>query len=212
MKLRLLSRRRLPGPAAGMDSSADRFWKLAEEHMAFLYSMALRYTGNRFEAEDLVQDCYVQGLKNIDQLRDPGKMKSWLFAILRNRFFRSTRRKDSFAEFEEGLDYARALDEAVYHPDLERVYEQKVESEIIRRLMDRMPERYRTILLLHYMEEMTYREIADSLELPMGTVMSRLARAKKILKRDILRLQLKERKTATVMPFPKQDNSPRKLK
>ena len=65
----------------GRKRTADRFWELTRDHVNFLYNMALRYSGNQYDAEDLVQETFFIGLKKFDQLRDENKIKYWLFMI-----------------------------------------------------------------------------------------------------------------------------------
>lgn len=71
--------------------SRDEFWQLAGIHLDYLYHVAIRYTGNQYDAEDLVQEIYFIAFKKFDQLRDPGKIKSWLFKILRNTYLKNRR-------------------------------------------------------------------------------------------------------------------------
>ena len=186
--------------------TADFFWQLAERHAKFLYNAALRYAGSRYDAEDLVQETFLIAFKQFEALRDERKFKGWLFAILRNTYLKNirpdSRRKES--EYEDGIDYIGVLEDTVEHTDANRIYEQKVESKQIQHLLDELPEKHKSPLLLYYMVEMSYQEIAQALELPIGTVMSRLSRAKQMLKKKILRLHMRDSHTSNVIQFPRR--------
>ncbi len=170
--------------------------------------MAWRYAGNKYDAEDLVQETYYTAFKKFDQLRDESKIKSWLFAILRNTYLKG-QRQDSHskkAEYDDSVEYTRALENAVDKIDVATAYEQKTESARVQVLLAELPEKYKSPLLLYYISEMSYQEISEILDLPMGTVMSRLSRGKQILKKRILRIHMLDSKTSGIIQFPSKKN------
>lgn len=172
------------------ERQGERFWSLASPFVSFVYNMALRYTGNRFDAEDLLQETIFTGLKKFHQLRDATRCKNWLFAILRNLYLRQVRRSERFVptDFDEqGRDYVSLLEEAAMRSNPEQELMERLDAAGIQRALDRLPERYKSPILLYFMEGMSYREIADAVDLPLGTVMSRLSRGKELLKANILR-------------------------
>ena len=175
--------------------------------MKFLYNMAWRYTGNKYDAEDLLQETYYMAFKNYDQLRDNSKIKSWLFTIMRNTYLKSQRQysQDKKAEYDDGVEYIDVLENAAQKVDLATAYERKIESEQIQLLLAEMPEKYKSPLLLYYMSEMSYQKISETLDLPMGTVMSRLSRGKQILKKRVLRAHMLESNTSKVIQFPNKN-------
>ena len=188
----------------GRRKTADRFWDLAGSHVKFLYNLAWRYTGNNYDAEDLVQETFYIGFKNYGQLRDDSKIKSWLFTILRNTYLKSRRQYSRIqsAEYDDGFDYISELENAAEKIDVAAAYERKVESEQIQLLLAELPEKYQSPLLLYYMSEMSYQKISETLDLPMGTVMSRLSRGKQILKKKILRSHMLGPDSSKVIQFP----------
>ena len=140
----------------------------------------------------MVQETYFIGFKKFDQLRNERKLKSWLFTILRNTYLK-TRRQDGrnkITEYDDGIEYIEALENAVEKIDVATAYEQKIESDQIQQQLAELPEKYKSVLLLYYISESSYQEISETLDLPMGTVMSRLSRGKQILKKKILRTQM----------------------
>ena len=191
----------------GRKITADRFWELANAHVKFLYNMAWRYSGNKYDAEDLVQETYYSAVKKFDQLRDESKIKSWLFIILRNTYLKSQRRNSQSkkTEYDDSVEYISTLENAAESIDVATAYEKKIESDQIQLLLDELPEKYKSPLLLYYMAEMSYQEISKILDLPMGTVMSRLSRGKQILKKRILRIHLLGAKSSKVIQFTQKN-------
>lgn len=152
--------------------------------------MALRFTGNRFDAEDMVQETFYAALKKFDQLRDNHKCKSWLFAILRSIHLKELRRSFRKQKFEhdESVSYIALLDMKADKFDTEKALEKKITASRLHRIVEELPEKYKSPILLYYMEDMSYREISQYLEIPAGTVMSRLSRAKDMLKKEVLKV------------------------
>ena len=152
--------------------------ELVERHLPTLYRFAYRLAGNREDAEDLVQETFLVAQRKISQLRDPSRALSWLFTVLRScrsqqlkRQVRMPARSESVS-VEELADPALAPIVTVDELDLER----------LPAVLEGMPEEYRQPLLLFYFEDFKYREIAEVLDCPIGTVMSRLSRAKAYLR------------------------------
>ena len=146
----------------------------------------MKYCGNIYDAEDLVQETMCTAYRKFHQLRDEEKCKSWLFAILRNHFLRERRQFIKRPILDDGSSYLK------YIPDnsIEGIVdflEKKVNRENLHRVLARLPEKFKSVVILHYMEDMTYQEIADCLNIPIGTVMSRLARGKQYLKKGLLK-------------------------
>lgn len=166
-------------------------------HIDALYGAALRMTANRQDAEDLVQETYVKALRNLHRYRDGGGCKAWLFRILTNAYidrYRKARRSPIPVELEEdgttGL-YDRMVappDAATPPPDLQDLddFLDRFVSDEVKQALDGLPEIFRTVIVLRDVERFSYREIADMLEIPIGTVMSRLFRGRRLLQ-DALR-------------------------
>jgi RNA polymerase sigma-70 factor (ECF subfamily) len=172
----------------------DAFWNLAQNQSRFLYNVAFKYVGNRYDAEDLVQETLYTAYNKFHQLRDSRKFKSWMFTILRNHFLKRQRQKAPVQadEFDNGIDYLAQLESVSSQQDAASVYERKVEAETIQLILDKLPEKYKAVLILCYMEDNSYQEIAEMLEVPIGTVMSRLSRAKQMMKKSLLRSTINE--------------------
>ncbi len=164
----------------------SRFKALSFPHLEFLFNMALKYTGKSYDAEDIVQETIYTAYRNFHQLRDEKKCRQWLFAILRTTFLKEKRSFIKRPLLDDGSGYLKHItDESA--DSLVSVLEKKMEKEDVLQVLGRMNEKHKSPLILYYMEDMTYQEIADFLEIPIGTVMSRLARAKKLMKKELLK-------------------------
>jgi RNA polymerase sigma-70 factor (ECF subfamily) len=179
----------------------DEFWDLAETQTRFLYNVAYKYAGNHYDAEDLVQETLYTAYHKFHQLRDRRKFKSWLFTILRNHFLKGQRKKEPVHAdtFENGIDYLSQLESDSSKLDTAAVYERKADAETIQSILDKLPEKYKAVLILYFMEDLTYQEVAEMLAVPIGTVMSRLSRGKQIMKKALLRSAIIEPQSEKVV-------------
>ncbi|MES2390852.1 MAG: sigma-70 family RNA polymerase sigma factor [Acidobacteriota bacterium] len=143
-----------------------------------LYNFAQWLTGDRTEAEDLVQETYAKALKGFGSFAAGTDLRAWMYRILRNTFL--TSRTGLAAQKTSWLEDEERGDEVVAHEVTPEVLVlQKEGSTTVMVALAALPVPYREVLLLCEVEEMAYREIAEVLGVPVGTVMSRLARARK---------------------------------
>lgn len=155
-------------------------------HMDSLYSYAMVLTRNPAGAADLVQETYVRALTAIRSLRPDSNVKSWLFTILRNIWLNQLRQQRAAPMVVEiDADESNADIAVEKSKDPQAHYVSKMESERVRLAIRQLPMEFREIILLREYEELSYQEIAILLDCPVGTVMSRLARARSKL-RDLL--------------------------
>jgi RNA polymerase sigma-70 factor (ECF subfamily) len=180
-------------PAVAKDAEARRrFEELALPHLRSLYRFAAKLTGNAAAAEDLVQETYLKALQALPTLRDPERAKSWLFQILSRLVIDRHRRAGrEIVVAVEDLDRFSLYDliwEEDPLPYSDRLHDDflaQFRDEDVRAALQGLPEVYRTPLILVYAEGMTYRELAEILDCPLGTVMSRLHRGRKILEHEL---------------------------
>jgi len=154
--------------------------QLVEDHHASLYRFAFRLSGSQSEAEDLTQETYLIAHTKLEQLRDKSSAQGWLFSILRNLFLKQIRkqRKEVTYIVEEPLAVAETFSD-----------EPEIPSDHLQAAIQELPEDFRTPLILFYFEEQSYKQIASFLDVPIGTIMSRLARAKSHLRNRLSPLQ-----------------------
>jgi RNA polymerase sigma-70 factor, ECF subfamily len=163
---------------------AATFEELALPLFDQLYNFARWLTQDTTEAEDLVQETFTKALRGFSSFQAGTNFRAWMYRILRNSFLSSkTGLKSTVAFDEEELEPA---------PDAstpETVLIEQANREMVQQALSELPGHFREILLLCEVEEMSYQEIADTLAIPAGTVMSRLSRARKAL-RGVLREKL----------------------
>jgi RNA polymerase sigma-70 factor (ECF subfamily) len=151
--------------------------RLIHQYHADVYRYGYRLSGNAADADDLAQQAFLAAHQKIDQLREVERARGWLLAITRNQFLKMYRRR-------------RPVDSSSLEMDVnqvpERIKKEDIDKEQLQAALDEMPEPFRTVLLMFYFEDLSYQEIADSLQLAIGTVMSRLSRAKGQLRYKLL--------------------------
>jgi RNA polymerase sigma-70 factor (ECF subfamily) len=173
------------------DDGAGQAHATGVEHLDGLYSYALILTRNHAEAEDLVQETYVRAIPAMGRLRADSNTKGWLLTILRNIWLnqlRKWRNGRQLIEMEFGDGVANSLIEP--SKDSHDLYVSKLEAEQVQAAIQKLPVDFREIILLREYEDLSYQEIASVLDCPVGTVMSRLGRARAKL-RPLLAATLK---------------------
>jgi RNA polymerase sigma-70 factor (ECF subfamily) len=146
-----------------------------------LYNFAHWLTQDRQEAEDLVQETYAKALKGFRSFQQGTNFRAWMYQILRNTFLTSrTGLKSSMSIPLEGDGEAQNVPTSGATP--ESILLQRSDRELVQQALARLPVGYREVLLLCEFEEMSYQEISATLAIPMGTVMSRLSRARRALR------------------------------
>jgi RNA polymerase sigma-70 factor (ECF subfamily) len=149
------------------------------EHLDRLYSYARVLTRNRAEADDLVQETYVRAIQAMGRLQADSNIKSWLFTILRNVWlnqWRKLRNGPQIVDIQVGDGVANSIVEP--SKNAYDLYVSKMETEQVRAAIQELPVKFREIILLREYEDLSYLEIARVLDCPVGTVMSRLGRAR----------------------------------
>lgn len=154
-----------------------------------LYGYAMTLTRDPTKAEDLVQETYTQAAPHVGELEEGSNLKGWLFTIMRNLWLkelRHARRGPEFVAFDDDSIAGRVFDAT---DDPEILYERIWEREEIRLALEHLPNNHCEIIVLRDIEGFSYKELAELLDCPVGTIMSRLARARANLKRLLLARQ-----------------------
>ncbi|MFZ4620837.1 MAG: sigma-70 family RNA polymerase sigma factor [Bacteroidota bacterium] len=164
-------------------------------HMNLLYNYAVRLTNNQDDAKDLIQDTYLKAYRFIDKYEDGTNAKAWLFRILKNSFinnYRKNSRTPEQVEYNEIEDFVDLMkDESAPATDMRKdMYDNLLGDDVVR-AMESLNEEFRTIIILSDLEEMTYEEISEILEIPLGTVRSRLHRARKVMQEKLYSFAVK---------------------
>ncbi|GAB4132662.1 MAG: RNA polymerase sigma factor SigE [Thermogutta sp.] len=154
----------------------DQDWRTTLEawirdHAEVVFAYLYRLAGSTSAAEDLTQEVFLTALRKGDQIRDPKRVRAWLMTVARNSFLASRRASQALPTVE--------LPEAAEIADDESAPEHwAFDEEQLQEALAELPDDFRVVVLMFYFEELSYREIAELLGLPIGTVMSRLSRAK----------------------------------
>ena len=168
------------------DAQVVSFEELAMPLFDQLYNFAHWLTRDRSEAEDLVQETYVKALRGFSSFQLGTNFRAWMYRILRNTFL--TSRSGLKATMTVSLDLEEnSLDLPVQRETPEEIMIDRSNRQLIQNAIEELPVHSREILLLCDLEEMSYREISETLSIPIGTVMSRLSRARKMLEECLLR-------------------------
>jgi RNA polymerase sigma-70 factor (ECF subfamily) len=170
----------LPNPTDMPHLALER---LVAEHGDALYRYAYRLTGAAADAEDLTQQTFLIAQRKVDQLRDERSARVWLMTVMRRTYCRAQIKNRPERERTVPLDVDDLpTDEVSDHFEIDR--------DLLQTAIDELPDEFKLVLLAFYFEQRSYREIAEQFELPMGTVMSRLARAKSHLRARLFEMEL----------------------
>ena len=170
------------------DDRRRRFELLALPHLDAAYNLARWLAGNPTDAEDVVQDAYLRAYRYFDAFQG-GNFRVWLLTIVRNAFITWVKENRSGRMvFVPDTPLAETADheEIAWGSkprDPEALLMDSIDSQTLNRLMEKLPSEYREVLLLREVEDLAYKEIADVTGVPMGTVMSRLSRARLALRK-----------------------------
>jgi RNA polymerase sigma-70 factor (ECF subfamily) len=169
----------------------DKFAEEAASHIDALYAVACRLTRNPTEAEDLVQDALVKAMRASDQFQPGTNLKAWLFRILTNTFINKYRRGGLERSVFDGPDADPLVDGWVSASTMRQLRDPEqvalmpiVEGEV-QKALDELPTEFKLAVILCDVEEFSYEEIAQIMGCPIGTVMSRLHRGRKLLQKSL---------------------------
>ncbi len=161
----------------------------AVPHMDALYNFAMNLTGKSDDAQDLLQETFLKAFRFFDSFQKGTNCKAWLFQIMKNSFINRYRKqtreptKVSYDDIEEFFDTIRSDDISLN--DLERELFDNVLDDEVSDAVASLPENFRAVLILNDLERFTYEEIAEILACPIGTVRSRLHRARRALREKL---------------------------
>jgi RNA polymerase sigma-70 factor (ECF subfamily) len=166
------------------------FTKEALPQADFLYNYALRMTYNGPDAEDLVQETFLKAFRFWDSYEKGTNIRAWLFRIMKNAYinrYRKEKKEPETVEYQEVENFYNTVrGSAAENTDLqEAVFNSLMEDDVSNAIAE-LPEDFRTVVILCDIEELTYEEVADFLQCPIGTVRSRLHRGRKLLRAKLL--------------------------
>jgi RNA polymerase sigma-70 factor (ECF subfamily) len=190
---------------------SSEFEALTLEYMDALYGAALRLTRSPKDAEDLVQDTYLKAFRFFDTFEKGTNIKAWLFKILTNTFINKYRRKVKEREISEAPPEDVVLDRFVSTEQVRALQEPendffgKLLSDEVVEALDQVPVDFRMVVILADIQDFSYKEIAEIVGCPVGTVMSRLFRGRRILQNHLYEYAIKE---GVISPPRDEDGAP----
>jgi RNA polymerase sigma factor (sigma-70 family) len=168
-----------------MQTAQPSFEHLVDAHYAALYRFALSMSHQEANAKDLVQHTFLQWARRGHSLRDPDKVKTWLFTTIRRAWLAMALRERKHVQVEFDPDQHSSLQEDADEPP-------QVNAVTLQRAMDQLSPPYRAALVLFYLKEQSYHDIAITLRVPVGTVMSRLSRGRNNLRQLLIGFEVRE--------------------
>ncbi|MGK7370745.1 MAG: sigma-70 family RNA polymerase sigma factor [Candidatus Halalkalibacterium sp. M3_1C_030] len=168
----------------------DSFKEEVVPHLDALYNFALQLTSDPNDAKDLVQETIVKAYRFFHTYEKGTKAKSWLFRILNNSYiniYRKESARPGFVDYNEVSSFLEMIrDQRIETTDLEELIYRNLLNDDICKALEDLNEKYRSVVILCDLEGFTYEEISNMLDLPIGTVRSRLHRARLLLKKQLL--------------------------
>jgi RNA polymerase sigma-70 factor (ECF subfamily) len=193
----------------GRAQARDSFEQAALVHLDALYATGLRMTRDPRDAEDLVQDTMLSAYRFFNKFEPGTNCKAWLFKILTNTFINKYRKRVREREVRDVIDHEdtpslMSEDVAEASRDPEGTIIGSLLSDDVKKALDAVPYDYRMAVVLCDLEEFSYKEIADIMDCPVGTVMSRLHRGRRLLQKSLRDYAVQQGivKEADVIPFP----------
>lgn len=160
----------------------SRFDQLVLPHLDAAHNLARWLTRNGSDAEDIVQEALLRAFRYLEGFRGTDA-RAWLLRIVRNTFY-TVREQNRPADRSHSLD-EEALEIESDAPGPPEIHEQALDAKLLREALEQLPAEFREVIVLRELEECSYKEIATIMDIPMGTVMSRLARARQQLQRQV---------------------------
>ena len=170
----------------------SEFEQVALVHIDSVYNVALRMTRNKSDAEDLVQETYLKAFRFFGKFQAGTNCKAWLLKILTNLFNNKYRQRIkeppqvSYDEIEEDFLYSRLLKETLEpNENPEQILFSQIVEDDVKKVIDNLPEEFRMVVILSFIEDCSYKEIAEIMDTNIGTVKSRLHRGRTMLQKAL---------------------------
>lgn len=175
------------------DGDVESFEQLIKEHQQFIYNIALKYMKDPDDAKDIAQEALIKIYKSIENFKMNSKFSTWIYTIVVNTCKDELRsqKKDfvSMNDSDENNELINNIEDDAYEPL--HTYERKELIKKVRASIDQLPTKYKEIVTLCDLGQMSYKEISEILDIPLGTVRSRIARGRKLLKSILIKMEQK---------------------
>jgi len=167
-----------------LEKRREEFGNLATQYMDSFYNTALRMTGNEIEAQDLVQDACLRAYYFFDKFEKGTNFRAWLYKIIRNNYINKYRKESKMPQMLNANDVGLSGMISIAETPEDRFFDNILDDDVTSAL-DKLPDGFRITVILSDLEGFSYKEIAEILDCPIGTVMSRLYRGRTILRKNL---------------------------
>ncbi|WP_432408886.1 RNA polymerase sigma factor [Wukongibacter sp. M2B1] len=175
-----------------INGDIESFEKLIEKYQVVAFNIAFRMIGNKEDASDMAQEALIKVFRSLKGFRGDSSFSTWFYRIVTNKCIDAIRKMKKVKtisldkEFEgENGNYNIEIADNKYLPD--KLYEVKEKKELVQTALKRVPEKYRTVLVLRDIQSFTYEEISEIANMPLGTVKSRISRGRSLLKEILIK-------------------------
>lgn len=162
----------------------EEFAEMALRHIDSFYSAALRMTRDEIEAQDLVQDAYLRAYRFFDKFEKGTNFRAWLFKILKNIYINKYHKESKMPQMVDISSVEDSGDLANAATSENEIFDELLDDEVMS-AMDALPEKFRLAIILSDLEGFAYKEVAEILDIPVGTVMSSLHRGRRLLRNTL---------------------------
>jgi RNA polymerase sigma-70 factor (ECF subfamily) len=169
------------------------FERLAQPHQREIFNAALRMTGHREDAEDLAQEAFVRAFTHLEQFEPGTNFRAWLFRILVTTYINQYRKKSrapemlALEDLTPTAEYLMSVDNSNGLENPAEAVLATITDDEVQSALNSLPDEFRTVVILSDLQGLSYQEIADALQIPIGTVRSRLSRGRSQLRRKLMR-------------------------
>jgi RNA polymerase sigma-70 factor (ECF subfamily) len=167
---------------ASQQGDQDAFASLVQRHQRRVFTMALRMLQDYEEANEITQEAFLAAWMGLPSFRGEARFATWLYRIAYNCALKQLERHKRERFLQAAIEAEQILEEVNKQKQAEDIFELRARQAIIREQLEKLPNKYRIVLILRHLQEMTYEEMADILTIPIGTIKTHLFRARHLLK------------------------------
>ena len=171
---------------ASQQGDQDAFASLAQRHQRRVFTLVLRMLQDYEEANEITQEAFLAAWMGLPSFRGEARFATWLYRIAYNCALKQLERRNRERSLREAIEAEQILEEVNKQKQAEDILELRARQFIVREQLEKLPTKYRIVLILRHLQEMTYEEMADILTMPIGTIKTHLFRARHLLKERLL--------------------------
>ena len=175
---------------ASRDGEQDAFALLVQRHQRFVFNLSLCMLQDYEDASEVTQEAFLAAWQGLPAFRGEARFATWLYRIAYRCCLRQLERRKRERELQAIIEAEQTLEGMHREQRAEDILEQRDRQAMVREQMEQLPARYRSVLILRHLQEMTYEEMADTLSMPVGTIKTHLFRARHLLKERLLAQRL----------------------